>query len=88
MSITTNQITVAATATLIATIPDGGATVILTNIDATVTVYIGGSGVTTSIGKQLLAGQSLSGTFNTDEDIYGIVSAGTLVVDYLMNQAL
>ena len=88
MAITTNQITVAATATLIATIPAGGGTVFITNTDSSVTVYIGGSAVTTSIGFQLLAGQSLSGTFAPGENIYGIVSTGTLVVHYFMNEAL
>ena len=88
MSITTNQITVTITATIIATIPDGGATVYITNIDATKTMYIGNSSVTINNGIQLLAGQSISGTFNTEEDIYGIVSTGTAVAHYLMNQAL
>ena len=87
MAITTNHITVAATATKIATISSGGATVYITNAGA-VTVYIGGSAVTTSIGIQLLAGQSISGTFAPGEDIYGIVTTETCVVHYFMNEAL
>ena len=88
MAITTNQITVAATATLIATIPAGGGTVFITNTDSSVTVYIGGSAVTTSIGFQILPGQSMSETYAPGENVYGIVSTGTLVVHYFMNEAI
>jgi len=88
MSITNNHVTVSATASLIATIPSGGGTVYITNSDSTATVYIGDSSVTTDTGLQLLPGQSISGTFAPEENIYGIVSTGTLVVHYLMNEAL
>jgi hypothetical protein len=48
---------------------------------STVTVFVGGSGVTAATGQELLAGQSLS--LPVTSAVYGIVSTGTQTVSYL-----
>ena len=88
MTITTNQVSVTGTATLIATIPSVGASVVITNTDSSTTVYIGGSGVATDTGLQLLPGQSLGNTYAPDDNVYGIVASGSVTVHYLMDVAL
>ena len=88
MALTTNVVTIAATATLIATIPSIGGNVTITNLDAAVTLYLGSAGVTTANGKSLLPGESFCNTYAPGEDIYGIVSSGTIDVDYFMGVAL
>jgi hypothetical protein len=76
----TGQVSVGATATLIiaANTRQG---VIITNPSSTTTVYIGGSGVTTSNGQELLPNQSL--TLPVVSAIYGVVASSTQTVSYL-----
>lgn len=88
MAITTAQVTVSDSATLIATIPSVGASVLITNTDSSTTMYIGGSGVATDTGHRLLPGQSIGNTYAPGDNIYGIVASGTVVAHYLMDVAL
>lgn len=88
MALTTDVITVADTATLIATIPSIWGNVLLTNLDASVTLYIGPSTVTTADGKSILPGESFGDNFAPGDDIYGIVASGTIEVDYIMGVSL
>ena len=55
------------------------------NIDATITVYLGGSAVTSGTGYPLLAGQSISfGFVAGDEDgLYVIAASATPMVAWL-----
>lgn len=55
--------------------------VLITNPSTSVTVFIGGSGVTTGNGQELLPGNSI--TLPAVSAIYGIVAASTQVVSYL-----
>ena len=55
-------------------------TVVLTN-EGSVTVFIGGSGVTTSAyGYKLVAGAEVSFDLNFDDVLFGIVASGTATV--------
>jgi hypothetical protein len=75
----TGQVAVALTATqIIAANTRQG--LLITN-PSTVTVFVGGSGVTASTGQELLAGQSLS--LPVTSAVYGIVATGTQTVSYL-----
>jgi hypothetical protein len=76
----TGQVSVANTATLIiaANTRQG---VLITNPSTTVTVYIGGSGVTTGNGQALLPGCSL--TLPIVGAVYGIVATSTQTVSYV-----
>lgn len=88
MALTHNKVTIAATATLIATIPSVGGNVLFTNLDASVTLYFGSSTVTTANGKSILPGESFGDNFAPGDDIYGIVASGTADVDYFMGESL
>lgn len=76
----TGQVSIANTATLIiaANTRQG---VLITNPSTTVTVFIGGSGVTTGNGQELLPGNSL--TIPAVSAIYGIVATGAQTVSYM-----
>jgi hypothetical protein len=76
----TGQVSIGVTATLVisANTRQG---VLITNPSSTVTVYIGGSGVTTSNGQELLPGCSI--TMPVVSAIYGIVATSTQTVSYL-----
>lgn len=76
----TGQVSVANTATqIIAANTRQG--VLITNPSSTVTVYIGGSGVTTGNGQELLPGCSL--TLPIVSAVYGIVATGSQTVSYV-----
>lgn len=76
----TGQVTVANSATqIIAAGTRQG--VLITNPSASVTVFIGGSGVTTGNGQELLPLQSVS--LPVVSAVYGIVSSSTQVVSYV-----
>lgn len=76
----TGQVSVGSTATLIiaANTRQG---VLITNPSATVTVFIGGAGVTTGNGQELLPLQSI--TLPVVSAVYGIVATGTQTVSYV-----
>jgi len=76
----TGQVSVGATATLIIAAGTRQA-VLVTNPSSTVTVFIGGSGVTTSNGQELLPLQSL--TLPVVSAVYGIVASSTQTVSYV-----
>jgi hypothetical protein len=54
--------------------------VLITNPSASVTVYIGGSGVTSSNGQELLPGNSI--TLPVTSAVYGVVATGTQTVSF------
>src|SRR5579859_1792462 len=76
----TGQVSVGATATqIIAASTRQG--VLITNPSTTVTVFIGGSGVTTGNGQELLPGGSL--TLPVVSAVFGIVATGTQTISYV-----
>lgn len=94
MALTTSRVSAATTATLAAGVASDTAfgTVVdwatLTNRDATVSVFLGASNVTTATGMELKAGESVTvWGLRADEDLYAIVAAGTVRVDVLSKGA-
>lgn len=81
--LTTGQITVAATATVI--VPTAGAagrlSVTIVN-NSTVDVFLGGPGVTISNGLLLVGTKGASITLNTSAAVYGIVATSTESVSF------
>lgn len=75
----TQRITVATTATLIWTAPAGSGRILVRN-PSTVSVYVGGSAVTTATGFEIAAGDSLGIMLANRGTIYGVVAAATQVV--------
>lgn len=87
MTIASKVVSVGTTATQINTAPrdaTAGQT-LLARIptDAAVSVFLGGTGVTTSTGVEVKAGESLTVELNRSEELYGIVSSGTVDVEVL-----
>jgi hypothetical protein len=79
-----SQVTVGTTATLLSAANPNRKFLSLTNTDASVSVFIGGSGVTTANGHGIPANTTL--TFQgaiTTAAVYGIVAASTEVVTVL-----
>lgn len=76
----TGQVSVGSSATQIIAANTRQA-VLITNPSSTVTVYIGGSGVTTSNGQELLPEQSI--TLPVVSAVYGIVATGSQTVSYV-----
>ena len=84
MPIKSQSVSVATTATKL-NLPDDpnlGLSVALYNAGAA-TVFVGGSGVTTSNGFPLAAAGTLSIDLAAGEEIYGIVATGTVAVSVL-----
>lgn len=80
------RVTVAATATLISQASTTNATsitVLVRNTDASVSMYLGSSTVTTGTGFELLAGASISITLTGVEALYAIVASSTARADVL-----
>lgn len=75
----TGQVSVANTATLIIAAGTRQG-VLITNPSSTVTVYIGGAGVTTGNGQELLPGCTL--TLPVVSAVYGIVATSTQNISY------
>lgn len=75
----TNQVTVAATATLIAASRPGRRQVVIVQLGAT-DVYLGGSAVSTTTGLLLTGTKGTTITIETTGAIYGIVAAATQAV--------
>jgi hypothetical protein len=76
----TGQVSITGTATLIIAAGTRQG-VLITNPSTTVTVFIGGSGVTTGNGQELLPLQSL--TLPVVSAVYGIVTTGSQTVSYV-----
>lgn len=76
----TGQVSVGSSATLIiaANTRQG---VLITNPSTTVTLYVGGSGVTTGNGQIIPPSQSI--TLPVVSAIYGVVATGTLTISYV-----
>ena len=87
MALAHSRVSVGTTATTLGSARDGdptGVNILIQNPDASVTVYIGGAGVTTSsYGFALLAGQVLSLPLHRGEVVYGVVATSTLTVNVL-----
>ena len=83
-TVSTNQLTIGASATLIAPARSGvagtGRTSITITNPGTTSIYIGGSGVTTSTGTLLPGISGASMTLGTQAAIYGIVATSTATV--------
>lgn len=83
-TVSTNQLTIGASATLIAPARTGvagtGRTSITITNPGTTSIYIGGSGVTTSTGTLLPGISGASMTLGTEAAIYGIVATSTATV--------
>lgn len=88
MAITTGQVTIGLTATLII---DGSAstqqrTIYLHDPPAGSAVYIGpDNGVLTTTGYELDGGDTVRMLLNAGESLWGIVASGSQVVSYLVN---
>lgn len=76
----TGQVSIGSTATLIKAAGTRQG-LLITNPSASVTVYIGGSGVTTGNGQELLPGTSI--TLPVVSAVYGIVATSTQIVSYV-----
>lgn len=76
MSFKTTQVTIAATATLIAAARPGRRKLKVVNLGTTA-VYLGGSGVTTTTGLLLTGAVGAEREIETSEAVYGIVAAAT-----------
>lgn len=92
MAIQGLSITVSTTATILSAITFSdnikynyeGQSLLIQNPSTTVTVYIGGSDVTSSIyGYQLLPLQSVTIDLSSNEHIYAAVASGTQVVNII-----
>ena len=77
----TNQVSVGASPTLIIAANATRAGVLITNPSASVTVYLGGASVSTSIGQILSSGNSI--TLPVSSAIYGIVASSTQTVSFV-----
>ncbi len=81
-TITTGQVAVGTSATLIAAAAPGArSSITITNTAATA-VYLGGSGVTTATGLLLPATIGASVTLNFSGALYGVVTTGSVTVSY------
>lgn len=88
MAIGNDQITVGVTATAIITDDSDGQRVVIRNMSANRSVYIGDSEVTTANGHELVKDSSIELFLGPGEEIYGVVVADTQNVCYIatMNQ--
>lgn len=79
-----NQVSVATTATVISPADNDQRKVAIRNLDASATIYLGGSGVTTSNGFPLKPDEVYE--IETAAAIYGIVASGTANAAYFSTQ--
>jgi hypothetical protein len=87
MAVTASRVTVATTATVVATADADGGALLVKNVGAA-TVYLGPADVTTATGFPLGAGEAWGeGNFAPGEKLYGIVATGTVEVALLGNRA-
>lgn len=85
MGVASASRTITTSPTSLVAVPDlsGGSLLVSNPPDATVTVYIGASDVTTTSGVPLVAGATLTADLGGAEQLYGIVAAGTQAVRVL-----
>ena len=86
MALAHERVSVGTTATLLSSEYAGkdGQTVSVQNPSSSVTVYIGGAGVTTtSYGYALGTSSDMSVELQTGETLYGVVASSTLTVNVL-----
>lgn len=83
MSMTSAQVSVGTTATVLVTGIKGSAELTIKNAGAA-SVFLGGSGVTTTTGLDLASGATVGLTVH--ESLYGIVATGTVTV-HVLHQA-
>jgi hypothetical protein len=62
-----------------------GQGVIVSNLDASATVYLGGAEVSTGAGFALAAGASLTVDLRPGDALYGVVASGTAVCGVLQS---
>jgi hypothetical protein len=85
-TILASRVTVAATATAIVSgLPSNPTAAVVVN-QCTASVFLGGSGVTTSAGLELTTGSTFSIVLWPEETLYGIVASSTCRVDVLQNR--
>lgn len=82
MAVTSGQITVGTTATLIVSAVGNGERVHVFN-EGGASVYLGPAGVTTSTGYELENRSGIELVLEPGESLYGVVATGTEVVDYI-----
>lgn len=86
MAVSSAQVTVGTTATLLTAVEadtQAGSTLVITNASA-VAVFIGPATVTTTTGLSLAAGATLPRfELNAGESVYGVVATGTAAVHVL-----
>ena len=86
MAVTSNQVSVGTTATLIFTADTDGNTIYITMADSG-NVHLGGPGVTTSTGMRMEHGsamQPIKIELGAGEALYGVTGTGTEVVTVLI----
>lgn len=79
MAISTAQVAVSTTAAKLTSTPTdsrAGSSIAIT-APAAATLYIGGSGVTSTTGFAVAAGASVSLDLQSGEDVYGVLASGT-----------
>ena len=77
MAVSSTAVTVADTATLLATGGSSGGDSVAVYNNGAETVFLGGSGVTTAAGYPLGAGEHVGIDLERGESLYGIVAAAT-----------
>lgn len=85
MAVTSAQVSVTTTATLLSAVEsdDRSGSSLLASNQGAVTVYLGSDSVTTGAGFPLAAGSSMSVDLQPGESLYGIVASGTCTVAVL-----
>ena len=63
--------------------PTIGSSLLIHNTDASVSVFLGGSGVTAAAGYELIAGDALPLDLGRAESLYAITAAGSVVCHVL-----
>lgn len=81
LSITTEQNALSTTAEVIAVVDQLRHSSLIKNLDASITVYVGPAGVTSSNGMPLSSGQSV--TIHSTGPIYAIAASGTPTIAIL-----
>ena len=76
----TGQVTLSTSAALVKAANAARRALIVKNIDASIVVYIGVTGVTSANGMELDAGESIS--VNTNDAVYAVAASGTPKVAY------
>jgi hypothetical protein len=78
-AIVVTRVTVATTQTLVYTAASGGSRILIRNPGAA-SVYLGATGVLTTTGFELAAGDAVMLPLEPNDLLYGIVATGTVIV--------